>query len=124
MQLLIKNTQADVTTIQKTKLNQSHKTPSIPHFSQPNTTNISPIKQKNLKIYLYASQQLHIENMYIPPKHSTQLSQTEEDSIISSTFTAIINLPSTIRQTDSHILFSHKKQKTKNGKVTISINNK
>ena len=32
IQLLIKNTQADIT-IQETKLNQSHKTPNIPHFT-------------------------------------------------------------------------------------------
>ena len=33
IQLLIKNTQADVITIQKTKLSQSHKTPNIPQFT-------------------------------------------------------------------------------------------
>ena len=33
IQLLIKNTQADVITIQETKLNQSHKTPNISHFA-------------------------------------------------------------------------------------------
>ena len=33
MQLLIKNTQADVITIQESKLNQSHKTPNIPQFT-------------------------------------------------------------------------------------------
>ena len=33
IQLLIKNTQASVITIQETKLNQSHKTPNIPHFT-------------------------------------------------------------------------------------------
>ena len=32
-QLLIENIQADVITIQETKLNQSHKTPNIPHFT-------------------------------------------------------------------------------------------
>ena len=37
--------------------------------------------------------------MYIPPKHSTQLSQTK-DSIISSTFTTITNLPNTIITAD------------------------
>ena len=37
--------------------------------------------------------------MYIPPKHSTQLSQTE-DSIISTTFTTIANLPNTIITAD------------------------
>ena len=34
--------------------------------------------------------------MYVQPKHSTQLSQIEEDSMISSTFTTITNLPNTI----------------------------
>ena len=38
--------------------------------------------------------------MYIPPKHSTRLSQTEEDSIISSTLTAITTLPNTIITAD------------------------
>ena len=38
--------------------------------------------------------------MYIPFKHSTQLSQTEKDSIISSTFTTITNLPNTIITAD------------------------
>ena len=34
--------------------------------------------------------------MYTPPKHSTQPSQTEEDSIISNMFATITNLPNTI----------------------------
>ena len=34
--------------------------------------------------------------MYIPPKHSTQLSQIQENSMISSTFTTITNLPNAI----------------------------
>ena len=33
IQLLIKNTQANIITIQESKLNQSHKTPNIPHFT-------------------------------------------------------------------------------------------
>ena len=33
IQLLIKNSQAEIITIQETKLNQSHKTPNIPHFT-------------------------------------------------------------------------------------------
>ena len=33
IQLPIRNTQADVITIQETKLNQSHKTPNISHFT-------------------------------------------------------------------------------------------
>ena len=37
--------------------------------------------------------------MYIPPKHSTQLSQTE-DPIISSMLTTITNLPNTIITAD------------------------
>ena len=38
--------------------------------------------------------------MYVLPKHSTQLSQTEKDSMISSTFTTITNLPNTTITTD------------------------
>ena len=38
--------------------------------------------------------------MYTPPKHSIQISQTEEDQIISSTFTTITNLPNTIIPAD------------------------
>ena len=88
------NTQADVMTIQETKLNQSHKTLKIPHFtpiridhthkqggdlltyiknnigfSQINTSNIFPIELQIIKIHLSMSQQLHIANMYIPPSY-------------------------------------------------------
>ena len=38
--------------------------------------------------------------MYIPLKHSTQLSQTEEDSIISNMLTTYTNLPNTIITAD------------------------
>ena len=38
--------------------------------------------------------------MFIPPKHSTQLPQTEKNSIISSTLTIITNLPNTIITAD------------------------
>ena len=38
--------------------------------------------------------------MYIPPKHSTQLQQTEKDSIVSSMLTIITNLASTIITAD------------------------
>ena len=104
IQLLIYDTQADVIIIQQIKLNQSHKTLNILHFtpirtdrthkqgggfltyiknnisfSQLNKSNIFPIKPKIIKIHLSTSQQLHITNMYIPPKHSTQLPQIEED---------------------------------------------
>ena len=40
--------------------------------------------------------------MYIPPEHSTQLLQTEEDSIISSTLTTIINFPNAINTADAN----------------------
>ena len=81
IQLLIKNTQADVIKIQEIKLNQSHKTPNIPQFTQ----------------------QLNIANMYISPKHFTQLPQTEEDSIISSMLTTITNIRNTIITADVNI---------------------
>ena len=93
IQQLIKNTQADVITIQKTKLNQSHKTPNIPNFtpirtdhthklggglltyiknnisfSQLNTSNTFSIKLQIIKIHLTTTQQLHIANIYIPPR--------------------------------------------------------
>ena len=81
IQLLIKNTQADVIRIQETKLNQSHKTPKISQFtpirtdythkrgglltyiknnisfSQLNTSNTFPIKLQIVKIHLSTSQQ-------------------------------------------------------------------
>ena len=38
--------------------------------------------------------------MYTPPKYSTKLSQTKNNSIISSTFTTITNLSHTIITTD------------------------
>ena len=124
IQLLIKNTQTDVITIQETKFNQSHKTPNIPQltpirtdcthkqkrdlltysknnisFSQLNTSNTFPIELQIIKIHLFTSQQLHIANMYIPPKHSIQLPQTEKDSI-SSMLRTITNLPNIIIITD------------------------
>ena len=40
IQLLIKNTQTDVITIQGTKLNESHKIPNIPHFTSIRTDHI------------------------------------------------------------------------------------
>ena len=119
IQLLIKNTQENVITMQEIKLHQSHKTPNIPHFTLIRTDfthkqrrglltyikssinlaqlnlaqfNTFPIELQIIKIHLSTSKQLHITKMYIPPKHFSQLSQTEEDSIISSTFTTITNL--------------------------------
>ena len=61
--------------------------------------NTFPIEVQVVKIHLSTSQQLHIGNMYIPPKHTTQLSQTE-DSIISSMLTTITNLTNTIITAD------------------------
>ena len=57
-----------------------------------NISAIFPIELQIIKIHLSTSQKLHIASVYIPPKHTTQLSQTEEDSIISSMFTTITNL--------------------------------
>ena len=37
IQILIKNTQADVIITQESKLNQSHKTPNTPHFTSIRT---------------------------------------------------------------------------------------
>ena len=130
IQLFIKNTQADVMTIEETKLNQSHKTQNIPHFipirtdhtnkqggglltyiknnisfSQLNTSNSFPIDLQIIKIHLSTSKQLHITNMSVPPKHSTLLLQTE-DSIISNMFTTITNLSSTIITADVNIHLS------------------
>ena len=54
-QLLIKSTQADVTTIQETKLNKSYKTPKIPHFTPIRTnryTRREEDKQGGLLIYI------------------------------------------------------------------------
>ena len=97
IQLLIKNTHVDVITIQETKLNQSQKIPSLPHFtptrtdhthkqegglltynknnisiSQLNTSNTSPIELQISKIQLSISQQLYIANIYIPPSYHKQ----------------------------------------------------
>ena len=89
IQLLIKNTPADITTIQETKFIQSHKTPNTSQFtpirtkfthkqgslltyikndisfSQCNTSNTSPIELQIIKIHFSTLQQLHIANMYI-----------------------------------------------------------
>ena len=81
IQLLIKNTQADVITIQETKLNQSHKTPNISQFTpirtdcthkqggglltyiknniiflQLNTSNTFPIELQIIKVHLSTPQ--------------------------------------------------------------------
>ena len=93
IQLLIKNTQVDVITIQETKLNQPHKTRNILHFTLNRTdftyrqevglltyikNNISfsqlifPIELQIIKIHHSTSQQLHIANIYIPPSYHKQ----------------------------------------------------
>ena len=97
IQLLIKNTPADIITIQETKLNQSYKTPNISHFtlirtdrtpkqggnlltyiknnisfSQLSTLNTFLIDLQIIKIHFSTSQQLHIANMYIPPIYHKQ----------------------------------------------------
>ena len=125
IQLLVKITQADVITIQESKRNQSHKTPNISQFtpiitdcmhkqggglltyiknnlsfSQLNTSNTFAIELQIVKIHLSTSRQLHIANMYIQPKQSSQLSQTKKDSIMSSTLTTITNLSNTIITAD------------------------
>ena len=82
--------------MQETKLNQSHKIPNIPHFRsirtdrthkqredlltyiknnisfwQLNTSNTLSIELQIITIHYSTSQQLHIANMYIPPKYCT-----------------------------------------------------
>ena len=148
IQLLIKNIQADVIIIQETKLNQSYKAPNILQltpirtdrthkqeglltystlkttsvFSQLDTSITYPIKVQIVKIHLLASQQLHIANMYIPPKHSNQLSQTE-NSIISSMLTTITNLPKKIITADvnTHSLLWYLPTKDHRGELIEDI---
>ena len=77
--------------VKAVKVNRAHY-----FLTDPRTSNTFPIEQQIVKIHLSTSQHLHIANMYIPPKDFTQLSQTEEDSIISSMLTTITDLPNTI----------------------------
>ena len=51
IQLLIKNTQADVITIQESKLNQSHKTPNLSYFT-PIRTDCTNKHEESLLTYI------------------------------------------------------------------------
>ena len=70
-------------------------------FSQPKTSNISPIELHSIKIHHPILQQLHIINMHILPKHHKK----KRNSIISSTFTIITKLPNTIITADANSHF-------------------
>ena len=97
------------------------KTPNIPHFTPiradhthkqgsslltyiKNNISFSQINRLNTfphRITNHHNQPFYITAItYCKHVHSTQLSQTEEDSIIYSTFTTITNLPNTIITAD------------------------
>ena len=121
IQLLIKNTRADIIIMQETKLNQSYKTPNIYHFKpirtdhthkqggglltyiknnisflQLNTSNPFLLKYKSSK-----STSLHHSN-YIPQTCAFHLAITNrrQTELISRTFTTKTNLSNTMIRAD------------------------
>lgn len=114
LQDLINTKQADIITVQETKLQTHHKTPVIPNYTpyrtdRPHkqggglvtyihkTITFSPIpapqhlntrktELQTIKIHLTQHKHLHITNIYIPPRQTTDPDHLTEDTDITNTF--------------------------------------
>ena len=125
LQLLTERTNADIITIQESKLQPNHKTPNIHNyttirtdrqhkqggglltfvknnikFSQLDIPNTTPVELQIVKIHLSTSKHIHVANMYIPPRDTNQISLAEEDTIITKIMMNIISLPQTLITAD------------------------
>ena len=112
---ILKTNNIDIATVQETKLANHHKTPTIPQYtthrtdrshkkggrlitfiilninftplSTPNNINTSKTKQQTIKIHLTQTNHLHVTNIYIQPRDTTDPNHGTEDTDITNTFT-------------------------------------
>ena len=121
----MKTNNIDIATEQETKLaNQCHKNPTIPQYSTcrtnrshktgelitfvkhninytplntPNNINRNKTEIQTIKIHLRQTKHLHITNIYIPPRDTTDPNHGTEDTDITNTFTRLTSI-------DNHLI--------------------
>ena len=121
----MKTNKIDIATVQETKLANHHKIPLIPQYSThrtdrthkkggglitfvkhninftplntPNNINRSKTELHTIKIHLTQTKHLHITNIYIPPRDTTDPNHATEDTDITNTFTHLTNI-------DNHLI--------------------
>ena len=120
----IQTNHPDIVTLQETKLTKSNKTPNFPGYATirtdrqnkaggglitlvrnnitftenkipPNVTN-DFIELQTITLHLSLKKNLNISNLYIPPRDSTQLSQTDEDTLTTKCFDLLTSSPDSI----------------------------
>jgi hypothetical protein len=124
LQLLAKDTNADILIIQETKLTSLNKSPSILNYTEirkdriynkggglityirnnitfsnneiPSSINSSFIELQVLTIHLSQTKSIKIANLYIPPRNSKLNIQNSEDTDITICFNYLTSLPSII----------------------------
>ena len=121
---LAQHQNADIITIQETKLQKHHRTPNIPNYTPirsdrqnrpgggllsyiknditftqlatPNNINTEKTEIQAIKIHLTKHKKLHIINLYIPPRDTNNPNHQQEDADITTCFQYIDTLPRTI----------------------------
>ena len=124
LELLIDTLKPDIICIQETKLNKARKSPQLPHYTTnrtdrqnsktggglitfihnsitytelpPNPHNKGLIESQTFKIHLNTNKYLHVSNIYIPPRDTTNPLHTQEDEIITASFTYLTSLSNSI----------------------------
>ena len=114
----------DIIMIQETKLNTRHKTPHIPNYTPirtdrahkqggglityihntvtftnitiPAHINIQKTELQVTKVHFTKDKSLHLANIYIPPRDTTDPNHSTEDTDITNTFTYLTTLNNTI----------------------------
>ena len=147
MQQLIKDTNADIITIQETKLTATSKSPTIPNFTEirkdrtlnkggglltciknnitfnnndlPSHIKLQFIELQIITIYLSQTKSIKIANLYIPPRNSTSWSQNTEDTEITSCLNYLTSLPSILITGDFNAHSTSWFSRTKDHRGTI-----
>ena len=115
----MKTNNINIRTVQETKLANHHKTHTIPRYTTHRTdrthkqgeglitlvkhTNFTPLSTPNninrnktelqtIKIHLTQTKHLHVSNIYIPPRDTTDPNRGTEDKDITNTFTHLTSI--------------------------------
>ena len=124
LKTLIKNTYADIITIQETKLTSKSNTPKVPTYTTvranrphksggglimlirdnitftptdiPSTINTHNIELQMVKVHLNNTKHITIANVYIPPRHSTSTHYKTADKDIQHCIQHITTIPHSV----------------------------
>ena len=127
----MKTNNIDITTVQELKLANHHKTPTIPQYSTNRTErphkkggglitfvkhniNYTPLNTQNninrnktelqtIKIHLTQTKHLHVTNIYITPRDTTDPNHGTEDTDITNTFTHLTSIENLLIAGDINI---------------------